>query len=394
MGNPERARSDPPTAADTRTVASTPRINRIWWEHLAPKAAHRRLPEIDTLLRRWCASGYGAEWLGVAMREGGVFRVRPGQLIPVLHLVSLGDGPFFVAPQDKLRDDHRTVGPARTQFLRPLEDDELALRPEIRIDMVDDPVLLDHARRLEQPLRVLGVTRPAQVFSAPARLLLAPQAWPKDAYVLYQHIFGEGGSYPADGYFYVGVTTRSWQRRWAEHRRAAETGSPLLFHRRFREELAADRVTYVHHKVMAITDDLERLYATEEHVVEGHWHDTRRLNMIPGGKSGLRYLRENGLLAPRTVPRPDERDRLVEAWLREHPRKGLPAPWVTERWKDDAWAVAQICGRDDRLSVEQVRAIRELAGRYPPETIAERIGARNKDQVQRVMDGATYRRVT
>jgi hypothetical protein len=54
------------------------------------------------------------------------------------------------------------------------------------------------------------------------------------------------------------------------------------------------------------------------------------------------------------------------------------------------WAVAQICGRDDRLSVEQVRTIRELAISHTAETIAERIGARNKEQVQRVIDGQTY----
>jgi hypothetical protein len=211
--------------------------------------------------------------------------------------------------------------------------------------------------------------------------------------VLYQHIFGEGPAYPDDGFFYVGVTTRSWQKRWAEHRRAMEAGCPLLFHRKLREELSQGRVTYIHHKVMGITDDLERLYATEEWLVEGHWSDTRRLNMIPGGKSGLRYLRENGMLAERVAPMPDDRDRLVQAWLRDHPRKGLPAPWVSERWKDDAWAVAQICGRDDRLSVEQVRAIRDLAIDHSVETIAERIGARNKEQVQRVIDGETYSRV-
>jgi hypothetical protein len=231
------------------------------------------------------------------------------------------------------------------------------------------------------------------VFSAPAHLLIAPTAWPKKSYVLYQHIFGEGPSYPDDGFFYVGVTTRSWQKRWGEHRRAAEAGSPLLFHRKLREELREGRVTYIHHKVMGITDDLEVLYATEERLVKGHWSDARRLNMIPGGKSGLKYLRENGMLPERVVPMPDERDRLLETWLRENPRRGLPAPWVSEKWKDDAWAVAQICGRDDRLSVEQVRAIRELAALYSVETIAERIGARNQEQVQRVIDGQTYRRI-
>lgn len=127
--------------------------------------------------------------------------------------------------------------------------------------------------------------------------------------------------------------------------------------------------------------------------MKGHRSDERRLNMIPGGKSGLKYLREHGMLSERIVPMPDERDRLLEAWLRENQRRGLPAPWVSEKWKDDAWAVAQICGRDDRLSVEQVRAIRDLAALHSVETIAQRSGARNKEQVQRVLDGHTYTRV-
>jgi hypothetical protein len=115
--------------------------------------------------------------------------------------------------------------------------------------------------------------------------------------------------------------------------------------------------------------------------------------MIPDGKSGLKYLRENGMLAERVVPLPDERDRLVEGWLREHPRKGLPAPWVSDKWKDDEWAIAQICGRDGRLSVEQVRAIRQLANTCSADLIAARIGALNTEQVQRVIDGETYTRV-
>lgn len=144
---------------------------------------------------------------------------------------------------------------------------------------------------------------------------------------------------------------------------------------------------------MGITDDLEKLYATEEFLVEGHWHDQRRLNMIPGGKSGLRYLRENGLLQQSVVPMPDKRDPIVSDWLKAHSRKGLPAPWVSEKWKDNDWAIAQICGRDDRLSIEQVRAIRKLAEKYSVEEIFARIGARNVAQVKRVLEGNTYTRV-
>ncbi|MPZ59141.1 MAG: hypothetical protein GEU91_22165 [Rhizobiales bacterium] len=354
---------------------------------------HRRLREVEALLREWCRSDYGAHWLSVATQERGVIRVKPGQFIPVVHFVALADRPVFIAPQQAVRAGHRMVGSDEFRSGRPLEDGELALRPEIRLDVVQDRALLAAAARGDTSARVADVKEPSLVFSAPARFLIAPTAWPRKAYVLYQHIFGEGPSYPDDGFFYVGVTTRSWQKRWMEHRRAMETGSPLLFHRTLREELSAGRATYIHHKVMGITDDLERLYATEEWLVERHWADTRRLNMIPGGKSGLKYLRENGMLAERVTPLPDERDRLVETWLRDHPRKGLPTPWVTEKWKDDEWAIAQICGRDDRLSVEQVRAIRELSKAYSAEAIAERIGARTKEQVQRVIDGETYTRV-
>jgi hypothetical protein len=56
-----------------------------------------------------------------------------------------------------------------------------------------------------------------------------------------------------------------------------------------------------------------------------------------------------------------------------------------------------LCRGLDRLAVqslEQVRAIRELAHVHSAEQIAERIGARNAGQVQRVIDGKTYVRVT
>jgi hypothetical protein len=115
--------------------------------------------------------------------------------------------------------------------------------------------------------------------------------------------------------------------------------------------------------------------------------------MIPGGKSGLRYLRENGLIQRSVVPLSDERDKIVSEWLKEHPRRGLPAPWVAEKWRDNNWAIAQICGRDDRLSVEQVRAIRRLAKEYSAEEIFLRIGAKDVAQIERVIEGRTYSRV-
>ena len=370
-------------------------INKLWWEHLAPKPMIPRRREVEALLNNFIrTSPYGAEWIKVANNPNGIFRVKPGQVIPVVQLIFLGKAPGFVAPFKKIEAGHRTVGVATEyQSGKPLEEEELVLQPIISIDLVTDPLFIQAAKQGQTILDESQITQPSLLFSIPAHFLLSSKYFPKKAYVLYQHIFGDGGSYPNDGFFYVGVTTRSWQKRWSEHKRAINGESSLLFHRKYREEMEKGRITYVNHKVMGITDDLEKLYATEEFLVEGHWEDQRRLNMIPGGKSGLRYLRENGLLQQSVVPMPDERDRIISEWLKEHPRKGLPAPWVAEKWRDNDWAIAQICGRDGRLSVEQVRAIRQLAEEYSAEEIFTRIGAKNVAQVERVLEGKTYSRV-
>ncbi len=90
----------------------------------------------------------------------------------------------------------------------------------------------------------------------------------------------------------------------------------------------------------------------------------------------------------------DVQENDLEEWLREHPRKGLPAPWVSEQWKDDDYALKIICGPEGRLSIEQVIAIRTMAtGGVPTKEIAAAIGAKNEDQVHRVIQGKTYQRV-
>jgi len=370
-------------------------ISKSWWEHLAPKPLITRRGEIEALLEDFISSSsFGEDWYNVARNPKGVFRTQPGQYFPTVRIVFLDKEPAFIGPFEKLKPGHRTVvSVGDFASKKGLAEEEHVTKPIISIDLVTDPLFIEAARRGQTTTNEKQVTHPSLLFSVPAHFLLSPKRSPRKAYVLYQHIFGHGGSYPNDGYFYVGVTTRSWQKRWSEHKRAIGSGSTLLFHRKFREETEGGRVHYIHHKVMSITDDLEKLYNAEEFLVEGHWEDQRRLNMIPGGKAGLRYLRENGLIHASVVPMPDERDRILSDWLKHHPRKGLPAPWVSKKWEDDEWAVAQICGRDDRLSAEQVRAIRKLGKNYSAEEIFPRIGARNVAQVKRVLAGKTYLRV-
>lgn len=274
-------------------------IDSEWWEHLTPPTMHARREEMDAVLQRFVETTYGSFWLGIAMTPQGVIRVRPGQAIPVLHAVSLGNSPAFVLPQPRVQQGHRFVGEDQMASRRPLAKGELALCPEIRFEIVDDPVILravaGAVTMLDFDSSFVGVTRPTQVFSIPARYLLRPKHRPGQSYVLYQHIFGSSGSYPDDGHFYVGITTRRWQKRWSEHRRAIAAGSRRTFHRVFREEAEAQRITYVHHKIMGVTEDVEALYSSEEWLIKQHWHDERRLNMIPGGKAGLRRLRQWGI---------------------------------------------------------------------------------------------------
>jgi hypothetical protein len=66
--------------------------------------------------------------------------------------------------------------------------------------------MLAAAARLDTSLDLQGIKEPSVIFSAPARLLLAPTLWPKKSFVLYQHIFGRGNSYPDDGLFYTLLT--------------------------------------------------------------------------------------------------------------------------------------------------------------------------------------------
>ena len=105
------------------------------------------------------------------------------------------------------------------------------------------------------------------------------------------------------------------------------------------------------------------------------------------------YLREHGVIPPGAPPEPDEREPVLNRWVNARAGDDLPRPWLKERWKDRTWAAAQICSRTDRLSIEQVEAIRALSKSHSAAEISERIGARGAEQVQRVIDGRTYERV-
>lgn len=72
----------------------------------------------------------------------------------------------------------------------------------------------------------------------------------------------------------------------------------------------------------------------------------------------------------------------------------MPNPLIAERWTDDAYAKAVICGHANRLIMEQVRRIRMLAAPgHSTSYIVARSGAIGANQVRRVIANRTYARI-
>lgn len=129
----------------------------------------------------------------------------------------------------------------------------------------------------------------------------------------------------------------------------------------------------------------------EERFVDGL--GPKSLNMIPCGFEGLRHLYEHRITDRLSIPL-EERDRAIAEYVRQHPRKGIPNPFISELWQDDEFYLKVIEARPKTLSPGQVRRIRELAekGRPVPEIAAE-VGARNELQVRNVISGRYYKRI-
>lgn len=384
-------------------------IDKEAFRHYAPKELHPHLRQFDAYLVQ---KGVQDQRVRKIIENPFAF-FSAESFFPVIHVIALlkdGTWNYFSASLDryKRKEGHRLVSEDENQ-------NPQSMQPWLRLEVVSDPNLtsvFDKSVALRalakggdtlDPEDLKVYSELAKTAKAPAVLFTAPLVLMKKGvaeklmrqrFTLYQHIFGSGHEYPDDGMFYVGITARDWKKRWSEHRAAINRGSPLKFHRVYRERTVQGRLTYVHHKVMGVAPSLLEIQDLEEAFVAAHWDDDRLLNMIPGGRAGIAYLHEHGRIAKNAIPTPDNVERVLEAWLREHPRKGLPAPWVSKNWKDDSYALKVICGPEGRLSIEQVFAIRSLAaGGASAEQIATQVGARNIQQVQRVIERKTYVRV-
>lgn len=210
---------------------------------------------------------------------------------------------------------------------------------------------------------------------------------------VYQHHFvRDGDDQRIANSCYTGVTKRGWRTRWSEHLRSAESGSHYRFHRAIRQWQGVARATT--HMVVALCPSESAAMDIEEGLVERDSLYPLGLNMIPGGRSGLAYLRKIGAIGANERVGVDDRQSIINRFFERATRKGLPNPLAAANWLDAHYAERVICAGPDRLKAQQIRDARFFAsmGRDAAD-IAQRVGARNVAQIERVLSGSTYSRI-
>ena len=196
----------------------------------------------------------------------------------------------------------------------------------------------------------------------------------------------------SNNYTYVGITGRNWLLRLSEHLREIHNGSRRTFYQAWRDNMGLDDVLYVS-QLSDINLEYEEAMNWEETFVDLVASGPNGLNMIPGGFKGLKYLHKLGITKRERISL-KERDVAIENYIRRHPRKGIPNPFISKLWESDNHYLRVMAARPKTLSPDQVRRIRDLKnqGWSIPE-ILEDVGAINEAQVRNVLSGRTYKRM-
>lgn len=240
-------------------------------------------------------------------------------------------------------------------------------------------------------------------FKIPLQYLLKSWGDANEGYQGYSHcvklrgmkdLFGDVAP-PGDEFIekcYAGITKRNWLLRLEEHLREVRQGGHKLFHQAWREAADGNDVVYTSF-LQFVNLNYEEVMEWEERYVKKHTLAPKGLNMIPGGFEGNKHLYKHRI-TDRVDITLEERDRAVTEYARQHPLKGIPNPFMTELWKTDEHYLKVIATRDNTLTPDQVRIIRELdKSGYSVARIKREVHALNEQQVKNVLAGRTYKRI-
>lgn len=229
----------------------------------------------------------------------------------------------------------------------------------------------------------------------------------RGSYVVYLHALLTEGK---EDFVYYGITKRGWSKRFNEHvADAVQNKSRRLFSQKLSELIDArvdelkgavanaPKLAGIVTAICAVGLNEDAAMDTEEYLVEKYSLSSKHskgLNMIPGGREGIRSLRKLSLGRTGSLVETEDREAILDKYLQEHPLLGRPNPGVAEKWNDPEYAEAVICARENHLSADQVREIRYLAALGGNvDQIREKVAARDNAQVTRVLAGRTYARI-
>jgi len=120
----------------------------------------------------------------------------------------------------------------------------------------------------------------------------------ENSYQLYLHTIVPKSEYYNEkfilnnAFLYVGITKRTWQKRYQEHKYNSMKGSQLLFHQALRGEKC--EIGMIEHCVEKAGLEEDEALNLEEKEVENRSLNIKHklgLNMIPGGKAGLKFIK-------------------------------------------------------------------------------------------------------
>ena len=249
------------------------------------------------------------------------------------------------------------------------------------------------------------------VLNAPLRILLRGSKDLEGTYTVYFHALS---THEDEEFIYYGLTRRGWQIRFGEHWREQNYQTRRLFPLKIRDLVGCDTGVHIGPQLSGITSSLcsngmtqNHAMAAEEYLVDKYSLNSKHpngLNMIPGGYAGIKALhklrgKDGAPLVSENQKNQfmstEQREKILDGYLLQNPRVGIPNPGAAEKWKDDAYAEAVICGPENRLNPDQVRETRYLSATgLEPEVILQKVGALNLRQVEGVLSGKHYSRIT
>lgn len=252
-----------------------------------------------------------------------------------------------------------------------------------------------HEQRVVLHIVVREATGLTRSISVPLQVLMTGYGDVSEGHQGYAHslTFMDHSEDVLNQVYYVGITSRNWLVRMEEHLAEMRGGSNKRFHAAWRS-YTGDANAMLGSELVVLNHSYEGIMAWEEEQVDAQMAAGKSLNMIPGGFKGLRLLHKHRL-TDRVEVSLEERDRAIEEYARRvGVRAGVPNLFLAGLWRDDEFYLKVLAGRSDVLTPGQVLAIRDLAAKArTAQQIFETVGARNVEQVQRVLAGKTYTRI-